>query len=401
MIARVVSFGCAKISLVNQTQLNNSIVLHSERICTDGSIQDYQFPIDVPINKDKKMKIRVIYTLLVLLIWHAQNESHGGILSIQKRWPEPQIPVCFMNSEMFADSEALIEAIKLKAEREYSQTNRLRFINFNHCSEYSDAEQHQILKIFFYQKSQTPSATAVIGYSPFGNSTLCGSCNMNLGFDPIRHRNQFGYLAAIVSHELGHSIGMHHEHQRNDREQLCPVVANDLNNHNNQIIDPSIFVRYIGAYDHESNMNYCKSLSVLSETDIASINYLYDQVDVIRDENIDVLVGARSNRVFNSVNYEIQEDLGYVGSRINTDLYGKSILLSARVRFHRGCGTFQLINLGANDAILESHAVDCSDQSDRYLQWNISIPDQGDFAIVLVGEKRTKFNLLDLVLEKE
>ncbi|MCP4130606.1 MAG: hypothetical protein GY754_06455 [bacterium] len=69
------------------------------------------------------------------------------------------------------------------------------------------------------------------------------------GSDPLEH----------IIHELGHCLGLLHEHQRPDRDQYINVywdLIYDVYEHNFEIIDNPLYVEQDYIYDYQSIMHY-------------------------------------------------------------------------------------------------------------------------------------------------
>lgn len=187
------------------------------------------------------------------------------------KWPNAQaIPICFVEGNGTSSEEL---HFRHRVVDDYAQAG-IGFKGWNRCEPDTWPAIRVLLRIPpadivpFTGASfvgRQPGTKAPDGESPYfqpGNATLW------IGRGNIDH-------SAI--HEIGHSIGMDHEHQRSDSTGECRPQDPD------QLLHPNSDFEFITDYDPESVMGYCRTSDVLSTKDIEGLRAFYDTTRTTTD----------------------------------------------------------------------------------------------------------------------
>jgi hypothetical protein len=204
------------------------------------------------------------------------------------RWPNGIVPYGFGQGITNAQRSAIHEAIQ-----HYHDNTRITFV------ESEGGDEHDTRLVF----RPTGGCASYVGRTDFADQDLfVENCS-----------------SGSVIHELGHAIGLFHEHTRRDRDNHIQVKWNEIvagKENNFEILTAN--AQHLGEYDYGSIMHYgeyffsksgAKTIAVpdgvtigqrsgLSSLDIASINYMYAT-------DLDLSVGTAVSKVSTANDGEI------------------------------------------------------------------------------------------------
>ncbi len=123
------------------------------------------------------------------------------------------------------------------------------------------------------------------------NSSYVGN-NPDMDRQPI---NIYDTRSGVVLHEMGHAIGLHHEHQRSDRDTWVSLVDPADENDRNYVITVRNASTYNTPFDYASIMMYETGLNRndgkriqtrnywgLSTLDVIGIARMYNKLEIVR-----------------------------------------------------------------------------------------------------------------------
>jgi uncharacterized protein (TIGR03437 family) len=132
----------------------------------------------------------------------------------------------------------------------------------------------RILDAIDYWNTHTPlkiqARTAEPNYVQFSNVVIDAACNSNIGM--IGGRQTIGITNSCsvgsLIHELGHSWGLLHEHQRGDRNAFITILYNNIDKRFYGDFNQSIAsAQDTGYYDYDSIMHYPATGFTINGTD--------------------------------------------------------------------------------------------------------------------------------------
>ncbi len=100
-------------------------------------------------------------------------------------------------------------------------------------------------------------------FNQTGNNSQVGFQNTGSGSTPGQRLNLSSNLVGVILHELGHAIGMEHEHQRSDRDDHININFNNLRPEFRTFFNTkdSYVNRIASGFDHLSIMNYASKIT--------------------------------------------------------------------------------------------------------------------------------------------
>jgi hypothetical protein len=218
--------------------------------------------------------------------FNQKNSKPFGLSELNAIWDKSSLKICFKNSSVsFSESEKNLIAVSVNDQYSIEKTG-VEFIGFDECKnefgydvilERGDSEQKSSVGLTFVydrvSKEQTgfgmgnskkiKNADGEISYVPLDKNEFAVS-NVLLGIDkycshPRMKIEKNSCIRGLVLHELGHVLGLRHEHVRPEalKDPLCIESKNArLKDVNREKIGNTAST-YNTPYDSRSIMNYC------------------------------------------------------------------------------------------------------------------------------------------------
>jgi hypothetical protein len=235
------------------------------------------------------MKIFAVVFMMLTLVSCGEvsnTSSPDSVISANaQRWPNPKlIPICFTNKN--AVSDAIYKDLLNTAVVEFAKAG-VHFRKWRECEakDYNES----IIRVQFkdvhnwsnrsysYGGGKSKVGMSRNALSDGNGSTLWIKVDNDYPAEAGRKRdNVIAGTRSAFLHEIGHALGLLHEHTRTDYNPdggECEAGENYDN------IKESSSVDYIGRPDYDSVMSYCNlRVAKLSNGDIGGIHALYPEL---------------------------------------------------------------------------------------------------------------------------
>ncbi|MGE0173745.1 MAG: hypothetical protein AB7T49_13190 [Oligoflexales bacterium] len=209
-------------------------------------------------------KIFLLFAICVTSCKQKANDSDlsGVVVNKGALWPDRKAEVCWLTPGFEQEKQDIREAI----DAEINARTTFTFFGWTECGDSNDGK----LEVTIDPASHP---NAIVGYYGGGEAEMFSYDFTNENFEGCVETPWICMHNTAV-HEFGHVMGLFHEQDRHDSE--CE---------DSQVLDDPYRIP-VGPYDADSIMNYCvdgyfERLLSLSEEDVQTVNYLYQQPFIV------------------------------------------------------------------------------------------------------------------------
>jgi hypothetical protein len=198
------------------------------------------------------------------------RSAAGGVKGVAVpalKWSKPQaIPICWIEEDRYEPE--LAAALRAVVEREYEGKTVIRFTGWKKCR----SKTESVIRVRLTDEEEGSGISIVGDPGKFLLDPPDGDGDETMRIGVASWPRKKGEILFAFLHEIGHAVGLDHEHERSDRTKVCTLGDTPFDEISPDGADNRV---YVGPYDPKSVMHYCARGSTLSKGDLEAIAFLY------------------------------------------------------------------------------------------------------------------------------